>query len=88
MDRITTISFRWNAVRDRTDGLVNAYATHVFRVRNSGNKNADKQGALQTATVRYTLVYVDGDWYVSAISHAPVVTDSTTDNASAQTETR
>jgi hypothetical protein len=88
IDRITTISFRWNAVRDRTDGLVNAYATHVFRVRNGSDKKAAADGATQTATVRYTLVYVDGDWYVSAISHAPVITDASTDNAPTQTETR
>lgn len=65
LDRMTTISFRFDTVRDRTDGLVNAYATHVFRVRG--------EPQTQTATVRYTFVYVDGDWYVSAISHTPAV---------------
>jgi hypothetical protein len=65
LDRMTTVSFRFDTVRDRTDGLVNAYATHVFRVRG--------EPQTQTATVRYTLVYVDGDWYVSAISHTPAV---------------
>ncbi len=65
LDRMTTVSFRFDTVRDRTDGLVNAYATHVFRVRG--------EPETRTATVRYTLVYVDGDWFVSAISHTPAV---------------
>ena len=65
LDRVSTISFRFDNVRDRTDGLVNAYATHVFRVRG--------EQEVQKATVRYTFVYVDGDWYVSAISHTPFV---------------
>ena len=63
LERVSTLSFRFNSVRDRTDGLVNAYATHVFRV--VGEQTP------RTATVRYTLVYVDGDWYVSAIAHVP-----------------
>ena len=63
LERVSTLSFRFDSVRDRTDGLVNAYATHVFRV--VGEQTP------RTATVRYTLVYVDGDWYVSAIAHVP-----------------
>ncbi len=65
LDRVTTLSFRFHAVRDRTDGLVNAYATHSYRVRSDGTT--------RTATARYTLVYVDGDWYVSAVSLSPEV---------------
>lgn len=62
LDRITTLSLRFDTVRDRTDGLVNAYATHVYRVR--GDQTP------RVAALRYTLVYVDGDWYVSAVSLA------------------
>jgi hypothetical protein len=63
LDRVTTQSFRFRDVRDRSDGLVNAYATHTYRVRGEG-------GGTRVAEVRYTLVYVDGDWYVSALSHS------------------
>lgn len=70
LDKVTTVSFRFNSVRDRTDGLVNAYATHVFTTREGGGAAA---GRAESANVRYTLVFVDGDWYVSAISHAPAV---------------
>ena len=61
-DRVTTLSFRFDSVRERSDGLVNAQATHLYRVR--GERES------RSAAVRYTLIYVDGTWYVSAISHA------------------
>ena len=69
LDRVGTVSFRFNQVRDRNDGLVNAYARHVFRVRGEAGTRA--------ATARYTLVYVDGDWYVSAVSLSPTVSGAT-----------
>ena len=63
LDRVSTLSFRFHAVRDRTDGLINAYATHSYRVRG--------ENVTRVATLRYTLVFVDGDWYVSAVSLSP-----------------
>lgn len=63
LDRVQTVSFRFVSVRDRSDGLVNAYGTHVYRI-----KSGDDAGRVRTATVRYTLAFVDGDWYVSAVS--------------------
>lgn len=68
LDRVTTLSFRFDSVRDRSDGLINAYGTHVFRLRGDSTP--------RQATVRYTLVYVDGDWYVSALSMAPDIARS------------
>ncbi len=61
LNRVTTLSFRFDSVRDRSDGLVNVYATHLYRVR--GERQT------RTAGVRYTLLYLNGEWYVSAISH-------------------
>ena len=62
LDRVTTLSFRYDAVRERSDGLVNVYATHLYRVR--GERDT------RSAAVRYTLIYVNDTWYVSAISHS------------------
>ncbi len=62
-DQIQTSSFRFTDVRERSDGLVNAYATHTYRSRDDGTT--------RTVQVRYTLVYVDGDWYLSATSISP-----------------
>lgn len=61
LDQVDTISFRFTDVRQRSDGLVNAYATHTFRA-------TGESAAVQRATVRYTLVYVDNDWFLSAVS--------------------
>jgi len=68
LDRVRTISLRFDDVRDRNDGLVNAYAVHVYRLRGE-----DVSAAPRVATLRYTLVHVDGDWYVSAVSLAPEI---------------
>lgn len=66
LDRVTTLSFRFDDVRDRSDGLVNAYATHVYRLR------GDSSSGTRTASVRYTLAAAPGgDWYVSAVSLSP-----------------
>jgi hypothetical protein len=62
-DQIQTTSFRFTDVRERSDGLVNAYAVHTYRSRSDGT--------VHTARVRYTLVYLDGDWYLSATSITP-----------------
>lgn len=69
LDRITTLSFRFDTVRDRTDGLVNAHAVHSYRVRGDSK--------IQLARARYTLVYVDGDWHISAVSLSPDVAGAT-----------
>ena len=66
LDRVTTESFRFRDVLDRTDGLVTAYGTHTYRARG--------EGGTRVAQVRYTLIYVDGDWFVSAISHGGDIT--------------
>ena len=63
LDRVTTQSFRFRDVRHRSDGLVSAYGTHTYRVRG-------ESGGIRVAEVRYTLIYVDGDWYVSDLSHS------------------
>lgn len=63
LERVNTVSFRFVSVRDRNDGLVNAYGTHVYRV-----KSGEDAGRVRMANVRYTLAFVDGDWYVSAVS--------------------
>jgi hypothetical protein len=62
-DQIQTSSFRFTDIRERSDGLVNAYALHTYRSRDDGTT--------RTVRVRYTLVYLDGDWYLSATSIAP-----------------
>ena len=66
LDRVNTLSFRFHSTRDRTDGLVNAYATQRFRVGEDGDE--------QTAEVRYTLIYANSTWYVSAVSLSPEAT--------------
>lgn len=58
-----TLSFRFTDIRERNDGLVSAYATHVYRVR--GENEA------RSAKIRCTLVYLEGDWYLSSLSLAP-----------------
>lgn len=63
LDQVETVSFRFVDVRERNDGLVSAYALHTYRSR------AD--GTTHTVRVRYTLVYGDGDWYLSAFSLSP-----------------
>ncbi|MBC8101928.1 MAG: hypothetical protein H7Z41_04990 [Cytophagales bacterium] len=63
LDRVQTISFRFTEVRERSDGLVSAYALQTYR---SGD-----EGTVRTTRVRYTLVYLDGDWYLSAFSLVP-----------------
>jgi hypothetical protein len=63
LDRINTTAFRFNDVRERNDGLVNAYATHRYRVRGTTEQ--------KTATVRCTMVYLGGAWYLSAVSFSP-----------------
>lgn len=68
LDRVRTITLRFDDVRARNDGLVNAYAVHVYRLRGE-----DSTVNPRVATLRYTLVYVDGDWYVSAVSLAPEI---------------
>lgn len=68
LDRIQTQSLKFKRVVSRDDGLVNAYATHTYRVR--GTKST-APGDLRTATVRVTFIWDGGDWFVSAISFAP-----------------
>jgi hypothetical protein len=63
LDQIETASFRFTDVRERSDGLVNAYARHTYRSR--------EDGTMHTVQVRYTLVYLDGEWYLSATSITP-----------------
>lgn len=63
LDRVQTVAFRFNDVKERNDGLVNAYATHHYRLRGDD--------AVKVATVRCTLVYVDGEWFLSAVSFSP-----------------
>lgn len=62
-DQIETSSFRFTDVRERNDGLVNATALHTYRSR--------EDGTTRTVQVRYTLVYLNGDWYLSATSITP-----------------
>jgi hypothetical protein len=62
-DQIQTTSFRFTDIRERSDGLVNAYALHTYRSRDDGTT--------RTVQVRYTLVYLDGDWYLSATTISP-----------------
>lgn len=63
LDQVNTTSFRFFDVRERSDGMVNAYATHRYRVRGTSES--------KTATVRCTLVYVDGGWFLNAVSFSP-----------------
>lgn len=63
LDQVESVSFRFTDVRERSDGLVNAYALHTYRSRNDGT--------LHTVRVCYTLVYTGGDWYLSATSILP-----------------
>jgi hypothetical protein len=63
IDGTETISFRFGEVQERNDGLVNAYATHIYRVRG--------ENETRSAKVRCTFVYLEGQWYLSALSLAP-----------------
>ena len=63
LDQVQTVSFRFTDVRERNDGLVNAYALHTYRSRTDGTTHS--------VQICYTLVYLNGDWYLSAASIAP-----------------
>lgn len=60
---VSTLSYRVNDVRFDANGAAHLYATHRFRT--AGGRQT------QTASVRSTLVYVEGRWLLSAISVAP-----------------
>ena len=63
LDQVQTVSFRFTDIRERNDGLVNAYAIHTYRSRTDGTTHS--------VQICYTLVYLNGDWYLSAASIAP-----------------
>jgi len=60
VDAVDTVSFRFSRVEKRDDGLVDATARHQYRVRETGET--------RTGSVRYSLLYQDGTYFVSAVS--------------------
>jgi hypothetical protein len=61
-----TIAFRFSDVQQRNDGLVNAIATHTYRVRG--------ENEVRTAKLRFTFVYLEGNWVLSSLALAPGTT--------------
>jgi len=62
VDAVDTTSFRFTRVEKRDDGLIDATARHQYRVRETGET--------RTGSVRYSLLYQDGTYFVSAVSIA------------------
>jgi|GEM_PF-6390967 hypothetical protein len=60
LGQVDTSSFRFANVRYGANGVVYAYANHRYRT------NGDRR--LRSATVSYTLTYLDGGWRIVGIS--------------------
>jgi hypothetical protein len=61
-DAVDTVSFRFVNMEKRDDGLIDATARHSYRVRDTGEQ--------RTGTVRYSLLYQNGTYFVSAVALA------------------
>lgn len=61
-EAVTTRAFRFVSSNERGDGLVSATARHTYTVRG--------ESSARVAEVRCTLVYVDGDWFLTGIALA------------------
>jgi hypothetical protein len=66
INRVATDELHFTDIRRRDDGLVNAYATQRYRLL-----GARDDGRSHVASLRYTLVNLDGAWKLSAVSLAP-----------------
>ena len=65
LNRVQTQGLDFRRVTVRSDGMVNAYAAHTYRVVESVNQTPQK------ATMRVTLAWDGNNWLLSAISLSP-----------------
>lgn len=66
LDEVSTLSFTWESIRERTDGDYTAFGKHLFR---------DSRGDLQTVYVSYTLRRIGQDYMIEEVgsSNSPLI---------------